>query len=217
MSGHHDAHRGRGGDHPTGCVTSTTTASPCHQPCPLQTPSVFLPPQVARRATLSLERLASQGHGRDGGTRARVLTRALDPATIDLVRIGSRVRAGFAPLACVAGGLLVIGCSGDTKAVSQLSGTDRAHRAEFVLTGNTLTVTLASGSGVVGLAGQSVRANCVSQRAHNSGVARTLDWRPRSRRLRVRFSAKVGAAPVFCSIDTASLIDRSYHVEAVLT
>ncbi|MEA2220186.1 MAG: hypothetical protein QOJ35_2812 [Solirubrobacteraceae bacterium] len=101
-------------------------------------------------------------------------------------------------------------------AAAVIGGSDRKHGARFSLSGRTLTVTLSATSNVRRFAGQRVRADCVSQLKAGDGVARTLRWPAGSRRLVVRFAAGAGSAPVFCSIDTASLRARSYHIDAVL-
>ena len=96
------------------------------------------------------------------------------------------------------------------------SGSDRGHGARFSLTVRTLTVTLSRTSNVRRIAGQKVRATCVSQRRAGDGPARTLRWPSTSRTLKVRFASSAGAAPVFCSVDSASLRGRTFHLQAVL-
>jgi len=128
-------------------------------------------------------------------------------------------------------GLALVGCGSDetpdgpgarstaapVASAPALSGRDRANGARFVLRARVLTVTLNRGSRVRGLAGQSVQAACAAQRASGNGVARTVSWPAGSRTLRVRFSGAAGGAPVFCSVDTASLQGRTHHIDAVLT
>jgi len=128
-------------------------------------------------------------------------------------------------------GLALVGCGSDETPAAPsarsaaapvasapvLSGRDRANGARFVLAARMLTVTLSRGSRARRLAGQSVRAACVAQRASGDGVARTVSWPAGSRTLRVRFSGAAGGAPVFCSVDTASLQGRTHHIDAVLT
>lgn len=97
-----------------------------------------------------------------------------------------------------------------------LTGRDRAHGARFSLSDKTLTVTLRKTSNVRRFAGQRVRAECGSQRSLSSGTAGTVRWPAGRRTLTVRFRSGAGAAPVFCSLDTASLQARSYHAEATL-
>ena len=121
------------------------------------------------------------------------------------------------------------GCGGDddrqaavsadraTASTAVVTGHDRAHGARFSLNGRTLTVTLTQRSTVRGFAGQMVRVDCVSQRRSGNGVARTLRWPAPSRTIKVRFRAGAGSPPLFCSVDTASLRDRSYHADAVLS
>lgn len=132
------------------------------------------------------------------------------------MRIGPRAWAAIIALACIGAGVLGVVSAGTEKS-SGLSGRDGANGATFSLSGPTLIVTINPSSPVRAFAGQLVRANCVSQRAHDSGIARTVRWTPRSRVLRVHFGDSVEPAPIFCSIDTASLTQRSYHAEAVLT
>jgi hypothetical protein len=119
--------------------------------------------------------------------------------------------AGAVLPACVALGVIAAAA-----AAAVLGGSDRAHGARFSLSGRTLTVTLSATSNVRRFAGQRVRADCVSQLKAGDGVARTVRWPAGRRRLVVRFAAGAGAAPVFCSVDTASLRARSYHIDAVL-
>ena len=97
-----------------------------------------------------------------------------------------------------------------------LTGRDRAHGAHFTLSGKTLTVMLSKTSNVRRFAGQRVRAECGSQRSMSRATARTVRWPAGRRTLTVRFRTAAGAAPVFCSVDTASLRARSYHTEATL-
>lgn len=97
------------------------------------------------------------------------------------------------------------------------TGQDSAGGARFSLDGPILAVTLSTSSRVRGFAGQDVRVDCVSQRRQGDGAARTVRWPPRMRTLKVRLPRSAGLRPVFCSVDTASLSGRSYHVDAVLT
>lgn len=125
---------------------------------------------------------------------------------------------GLGALACAAGAAaaLVALSAGSAAAPSQWVGRDAANGAQFSLMQRTMTVTLSPSSRVRRFAGQSVRASCVSQLARDNGVALTVRWAPKSHTLRVHFRADVGPAPVYCSVDTASLKAHSYHVEAVL-
>jgi hypothetical protein len=133
------------------------------------------------------------------------------------VYIGPRAWAAIIALACIGAAVLFVVLPRAEEASSALSGRDDVNGATFSLSGTTLTVTVSPSSRVRAFAGQLVRANCVSQRAHDSGIARTVRWTPRSRTLRVHFGKDVGSAPIFCSIDSASLTQRSYHAAAVLT
>jgi hypothetical protein len=141
-------------------------------------------------------------------------------------RLNHRCGAGFALSIATA---LAVGACGDredpspaasvdrpTTSTAVVTGQDRAGGARFSLNGRVLTVTLGERSSVRAFAGQTVRADCVSQRRSADGVGQTVRWPARSRSLQVRFRSGAGSAPVFCSIDTASLRDRSYHAEAVL-
>jgi hypothetical protein len=119
--------------------------------------------------------------------------------------------AGLAA-AAVAVGFAVAGAA----AAPTISGRDREHGARFVVAGRLLTVTLNATSSVRGFAGKRVRAECGSQRRLDAGAVRTARWPAHSHTFRVRFNAGTGPAPVFCSVDTASLSARSYHSEAVL-
>lgn len=101
-------------------------------------------------------------------------------------------------------------------AAAPIGGRDHGRGARFALSGRVLTVTLTRTSSVRGFAGQRVRAECGSQRRLGAGTARSVRWPAGSRTLKVRFRAGAGPAPVFCSVDTASLTARSYHAEAVL-
>lgn len=101
-------------------------------------------------------------------------------------------------------------------AAPALSGRDRHHDARFTLRSTTLTVTLGARSRSRGIAGRRVRVDCASQRRLGDGVARTVRWPSRRRRLRVRLPSSAGKTPVFCSIDSTSLRGRVYHLEAVL-
>jgi hypothetical protein len=120
--------------------------------------------------------------------------------------------------AASAGAAIICACAllAAAAAAATHSGSDRGHGARFSLTGRTLTVTLSRTSNVRGIAGQKVRATCVSQRRAGDGPARTLRWPSSRRTLKVHFAASAGAAPLFCSVDSASLRGRTFHLEAVL-
>jgi len=147
------------------------------------------------------------------------------------------------PILAIAAGLLLGACGGETgsngtqptaRPASQFprqphgaappgvsarrarTGRDDARRVLFLLAGQTLTVTLGATSDVRGFAGQIVRVQCASQLRPGPGQARTTHWPPGARSLEVRLGGDLGASPIFCSVDTASLRERSLHTEAIL-
>jgi hypothetical protein len=99
---------------------------------------------------------------------------------------------------------LLLSVAGTASAAKVLTGRDRAHGAQFSLSGRTLTVTYRTAAGARGFAGHLVRAECVQPLSEGDGPARTLRWRARSRRLELRLPSSPGFAPVFCSVITAS-------------
>ncbi len=109
-----------------------------------------------------------------------------------------------------------VGQPGAPAKASVATGRDRARGARFSLRSRTLTVRLSPRSDARGLAGQQVLAACVAQARQGDGAKRRLRWPARTRALTVRFRTDAGQAPLFCSIDTASLSGRTYHLEAVL-
>jgi hypothetical protein len=112
--------------------------------------------------------------------------------------------------------LLVLAVTVPVSAASVMTGRDRKHGARFSLSGRTLTVTLDTSTKMRGFAGRLVRAECVRVLLAGDGPARTLPWPARRRSLKVLLPSSPGAAPVFCSVVTASLNGPLASIAATL-